>query len=70
MEIDHGDGYASRYAHLGRIAVRVGTRVRRGDTLGEVGVSGTATGPNLHYEVLIDGRAVNPVGYFLDGYRR
>ena len=70
VEIDHGDGYASRYAHLGRIAVRVGTRVRRGDTLGEVGVSGTATGPNLHYEVLIDGRAVNPVGYFLDGYRR
>ena len=70
VEIDHGDGYESLYAHLGRIAVRVGAQVRRGDTLGEVGVSGTATGPNLHYEVLIDGRAVNPVGYFLDGYRR
>ncbi|MYA34909.1 MAG: M23 family metallopeptidase [Gemmatimonadales bacterium] len=70
VEIDHGDGYASRYAHLGRIAVRVGARVGRGDVLGEVGVSGTATGPNLHYEVLINGRAVNPVGYFLDGYRR
>lgn len=70
VEIDHGDGYESRYAHLGRISVRVGARVRRGDTLGEVGVSGTATGPNLHYEVLVDGRAVNPVGYFLDGYRR
>jgi len=70
VEIDHGDGYASRYAHLGRVAVRVGAEVRRGDMLGEVGVSGTATGPNLHYEVLIHGRAVNPVGYFLDGYRR
>ena len=68
--IDHGDGYESRYAHLGRIAVRVGAPVGRGDILGEVGVSGTATGPNLHYEVLVDGRAVNPVGYFLDGYRR
>ncbi len=70
VEIDHGDGYESRYAHLGRIAVRVGTWVQRGDMLGEVGVSGTATGPNLHYEVLVHGRAVNPVGYFLDGYRR
>ena len=70
IEIDHGDGYESRYAHLGRITVRAGVQVRRGETLGEVGVSGMATGPNLHYEILIDGRAVNPVGYFLDRYRR
>ena len=70
VEIDHGDGYESRYAHLGRIAVRVGARVQRGDIIGEVGISGMATGPNLHYEVWVDGRAVNPVGYFLDGYRR
>lgn len=69
VELDHGDGYESRYAHLGRITVRVGEQVRRGDTLGEVGVSGTATGPNLHYEVWVNGRPVNPVGYFLDGYR-
>ena len=69
VEIDHGDGYESRYAHLGRISVRVGAQVQRGDILGEVGVSGTATGPNLHYEVWVNGRAVNPVGYFLDGYR-
>ncbi|MYD87131.1 MAG: M23 family metallopeptidase [Acidobacteria bacterium] len=69
VEIDHGDGYESRYAHLGRIAVRVGEQVRRGDMLGEVGVSGTATGPNLHYEVWVNGRPVNPVGYLLDSYR-
>lgn len=69
VEIDHGDGYESRYAHLGRVAVRVGAPVRRGDTIGEVGVSGTATGPNLHYEVLVHGRPVNPVNYFLDSFR-
>lgn len=71
VEIDHGDGYQSRYAHLGRIAVRVGAPVQRGDVLGEVGISGTATGPNLHYEVWVHDRAVNPVNYFLDdSYRR
>ncbi|WP_420449678.1 M23 family metallopeptidase [Candidatus Palauibacter sp.] len=71
VEIDHGDGYQSRYAHLGRIAVRVGAPVQRGDVLGEVGISGTATGPNLHYEVWVHDRAVNPVDYFLDdSYRR
>ncbi len=69
VEIDHGDGYESKYAHLGRIAVRVGTWIQRGEMIGEVGVSGTATGPNLHYEVLVDGRPVNPVGYFLDTFR-
>ncbi|MDE2942951.1 MAG: M23 family metallopeptidase [Gemmatimonadota bacterium] len=69
VEIDHGDGYASLYAHLGRIAVRAGAWVQRGDILGEVGVSGTATGPNLHYEVSVGGRPVNPVGYFLDTFR-
>ena len=71
IEIDHGDGYQSRYAHLGRIAVRAGTQVQRGDVIGEVGISGTATGPNLHYEIWIDGRPVNPVRYFLDdSFRR
>ncbi len=71
IEIDHGDGYQSRYAHLGRIAVRAGTQVQRGDVIGEVGISGTATGPNLHYEIWIDGRPVNPVRHFLDdSFRR
>ena len=71
VEIDHGDGYESRYAHLGRIAVRVGAEVRRGDVIGEVSDTGEATGPNLHYEVRRDGRAENPVRYILDdSYRR
>lgn len=71
VEIDHGDGYESRYAHLGRISVRVGEQVRRGDVIGDVSDTGDATGPNLHYEVRRNGRAVNPIGYFLDdSYRR
>jgi murein DD-endopeptidase MepM/ murein hydrolase activator NlpD len=71
VEIDHGDGYKSRYAHLGRIDVRVGENVRRGDVLGEVGRSGLTTGPNLHYEISVNDRPVNPYNYFLDdGYRR
>ena len=71
VEIDHGGGYQSRYAHLGRINVRVGEQVRRGDVLGEVGRSGLTTGPNLHYEIRVNDRPVNPYNHFLDdGYRR
>lgn len=71
VEIDHGDGYTSRYAHLGSIQVRVGAQVSRGDQIGDVGRSGLTTGPNLHYEVRIDDRPVNPWNYLLDqSYRR
>ncbi|WP_420632979.1 M23 family metallopeptidase [Candidatus Palauibacter sp.] len=71
VEIDHGDGYQSRYAHLGRVDARLGTTVRRGEVLGEVSNSGTATGPNLHYEVRLHNRPLNPSRYFLDySYRR
>ncbi|MDH3732701.1 MAG: M23 family metallopeptidase [Gemmatimonadota bacterium] len=66
VEVDHGDGYVSRYAHLASLKVRVGAEVDRGDVLGEVGRSGLATGPNLHYEVIRDGRPENPFNYLLD----
>lgn len=66
VEIDHGYGFRTRYAHLARVTVRSGQRVERGDQVGEVGRSGLATGPNLHYEVLVDGRAVNPRTHILD----
>lgn len=66
VEVDHGNGYRTRYAHLAGIRVRPGQRVDRGETLGEVGRSGLATGPNLHYEVLVDDRHVNPWSYLLD----
>jgi murein DD-endopeptidase MepM/ murein hydrolase activator NlpD len=67
VEIEHGDGYVTRYAHLASTSVRVGAQVDRGDMLGEVGRSGLATGPNLHYEVIRDGRPQNPWDYLLDG---
>jgi len=71
VEIDHGDGYRSRYAHLGRIQVSVGENVLRGRVIGNVGRTGLTTGPNLHYEIRIDDRPVNPYKYFLDdSYRR
>lgn len=66
VEVDHGFGYRTRYAHLASILARPGQAVERGEILGEVGRSGLATGPNLHYEVLVEGRPVNPWEYLLD----
>lgn len=66
IEIDHGYGYRTRYAHASRILVRVGQRVERGDVVGEVGQTGLSTAPNLHYEVLVEDRPVDPRPYLLD----
>jgi len=63
LEIDHGYGYVTRYGHLSTLMVRVGDRVFRGQTVARVGSSGTATGPHVHYEVLVDGRHTNPKSY-------
>jgi len=63
VEISHGYGYVTRYAHLSEFAVRPGDRVERGDVLGEVGSTGQSTGPHLHYELFRDGRRVNPWKY-------
>ncbi len=65
VEIDHGYGLETRYAHMSRTAVSVGQSVKRGDLLGYVGSTGLSTGPHLHYEVLRDGRAVDPLKYVL-----
>ncbi|HLT74960.1 MAG TPA: M23 family metallopeptidase [Ohtaekwangia sp.] len=62
--IDHGFGYHTRYAHMHDFAVKKGQHVRRGDLIGYVGNTGTSTAPHLHYEVLINGRQVDPVHYF------
>ncbi|MCP4203364.1 MAG: M23 family metallopeptidase, partial [bacterium] len=64
--ISHGYGVTTRYGHLSRIDVRPGQRVGRGDSIGRVGNSGKSTGYHLHYEVRIDGKAVNPIAYMLD----
>ncbi|MFQ5525845.1 MAG: M23 family metallopeptidase [Thermoanaerobaculia bacterium] len=64
--ISHGYGVTTRYGHLSRIDVEPGQRIGRGDTIGRVGNTGKSTGYHLHYEVRIDGRAVNPIAYMLD----
>ena len=62
--LDHGFGYKTRYAHLNSVSVIEGMKVKRGDRIGDVGQSGRASGPHLHYEVIYKGERVNPANYF------
>jgi murein DD-endopeptidase MepM/ murein hydrolase activator NlpD len=66
MVISHGFGMTSRYAHLNKVLVKVGQRVKRGDKIAEVGMTGKTTGPHLHYEVRLNGIPVNPMRYVLN----
>uniref|UniRef100_UPI0035CAACAC M23 family metallopeptidase n=1 Tax=uncultured Sphingomonas sp. TaxID=158754 RepID=UPI0035CAACAC len=63
VELDHGKGIQTRYGHLSKILVEAGTRVHRGQLIALMGSTGRSTGPHLHYEVRIDGHAVNPVPF-------
>ena len=63
VEINHGKGIATRYGHLSKILVSDGVRVTRGQLIALMGSTGRSTGPHLHYEVRIDGHAVNPVPF-------
>ncbi|WP_156680524.1 M23 family metallopeptidase [Sphingomonas profundi] len=63
VEIDHGRGIATRYGHLSRIIAHAGDRVKRGDLIALMGSTGRSTGSHLHYEVRLDGHAVNPVPF-------
>jgi hypothetical protein len=65
IEIDHGYGIVTRFAHASRLLVRKGERVSRGEKIALVGNSGLATGPHLHYEVHVGGRPVNPLRYVM-----
>ena len=64
VEISHGSNTMTRYAHLSAVpeGLQTGNRVLAGEVIGQVGETGTATAPNLHYEVRIDGRPINPLG--------
>ena len=61
ITIDHGFGLETRYGHLSGFQVRQGDRVQRGDLIGRLGATGRATGTHLHYEVLANGRLLNPL---------
>lgn len=65
--VDHGYGYVTLYAHMYSIDVKVGEEVVKGQEIGKVGSTGTSTAPHLHYEVRLNGKAINPIDYCLDG---
>lgn len=65
VEVDHGGGLTTRYAHLSHIDVELDQVVERGQLLGKVGSTGRSTGPHLHYEVRINDQPVNPLPYLL-----
>jgi murein DD-endopeptidase MepM/ murein hydrolase activator NlpD len=63
VEINHGNGYTTRYAHNSENLVAIGEEVKKGQVVALMGETGRATGPNLHFEVLRDGRRMNPVNF-------
>ena len=63
IEINHGDGYITRYAHNQRTLVAVGQMVKRGDAVALMGSTGRSTGPHVHFEVLRNGRQANPLSF-------
>ena len=63
VEIDHGNGYMTRYGHLADVEVRKGRKLTKGTRIGYVGVSGNSFAPHLHYEVIKDTLVMDPVNY-------
>ena len=64
VEVDHGYGFVTKYAHMEMFNVKKGQKVKRGECIGYVGNSGRSTAPHLHYEVRKDNKIINPVHYF------
>ena len=65
VQIDHGDGFVTNYAHLSSFSVQVGQQVQRGEIIGQMGSTGHSTGPHLHFVVLLNGTIVNPSRFTL-----
>lgn len=68
IEIDHGYGYSTIYAHLSKALVKRGEKVKRGQVIAKSGNSGLSSGPHLHYEVHHNGKALDPIDFFFDEY--
>ncbi|RWK48381.1 M23 family metallopeptidase [Mesorhizobium sp.] len=67
VEVDHGNGFATRYGHLSKIDVTVGKILNAGDVIGKTGSSGRSTGPHLHYEIRHHGEAIDPLRFLRVG---
>lgn len=70
VEISHKDGLITKYAHMSKIDVKKGESVHRGQKIGEVGNTGNSTGPHLHFEVLVNGKAVDPLPFVFGSSER
>jgi murein DD-endopeptidase MepM/ murein hydrolase activator NlpD len=67
VEIDHGHGYVTRYTNLGEIVVRQGQKINKGQAIAQMGVSGGSIAPHVHYEVLKDGKNIDPLKMMVEG---
>ena len=63
VEINHGNGDVTRYAHNQKLLVEIGDTIQKGDPIARIGSTGRSTGPHLHFEVLKEGRAVDPMRF-------
>ncbi len=67
IEIDHGHGFVTRYTNLGEITARIGQKINKGQAIAVVGISGGSIAPHVHYEVIKNGKNINPVNVFVEG---
>lgn len=67
VELDHGEGIVTRYAHLEEILVRYGARIQKGDTIATVGTSGGSVAPHVHYEILRNEHNIDPISFMVEG---